>query len=441
MKKVLLLNPTFNRPIMRDTFHPTSKSALYIWHPLDILIHSGYLTGFDIRVYDGVVNNNPANLHRLLEDFKPDGVLSLIAFPTLKSDVRLLEHIKSKYGSVIWGVGDVTYGEKEKLLEQVSVLDGILPDYTSKGFAQFMRGESPKNAIWRDGGKIVSETTHEPLDWDVPRHDLLDLSKYYLPYWKPPFGSIYATHGCPAKCRFCVVPGWGPTRFREHEAILDELDFLRSLGVRKVFFRDGSFNQWPKYTISLMEKIASRFPKTFRFTTWFKPKPLSDEMAEAMSDAGFQYVHIGVETGSPEFLHSIGKDFEVKDVEPGIEILHRHNIKVVGHFMLALPGETKRDQDMTATFLKKTQLDVVSFSIFEFSFGIMMKRGQEAPITFSDKQIKWELLRQYSKFYFRPDRWSKIYFFEDFGHLLQTIPRALRYLFDLRLYPRFKALE
>lgn len=441
MKKILLLNPPHPRPIMRDTFHPTSKSSLYIWHPLDILIHSGYLSGFDLRMHDGVIDNRISSLNMLLEEFRPDGVLSLVAFPTLKSDMEILKRIKDTYGSVIFTVGDITYGEKQGFLERYPFVDGILPDYTSRAFAQYMRGDKIKNAAWRENGKIVTEWTHEPLDWDCPRHDLLDLSRYYLPYWKPPFGSVYATHGCPAKCAFCVVPGWGPTRFRKHEPILEELEFLDSLGVHKVFFRDGSFNQAPRYTINLCDKIAKRFPEKFRFTTWFKPKPLSDEMARVMKAAGFQYVHIGVETGSPAFMRRIGKDFEVEDVEPGIEILHKHGIKVVGHFMLGLPGEAEEDNKLTARFLEKTKLDVVSFSVFEYSFGIGMKKGEGDPVMLSDTRLKRKLLYLYSKFYLRPNRWPGIYFFEDIGHLLQSIPRALRYLFDLRLYPRFKAME
>ena len=105
MKKVLLLNPPYIRPIMRDTFHPTSKSLLYIWHPLDILIQSGRLCDFDLRIHDGVVNNGMEPLDRLLREFKPDAVLSLVAYPTLKSDMELLESIKKTYGSTIFAVG------------------------------------------------------------------------------------------------------------------------------------------------------------------------------------------------------------------------------------------------------------------------------------------------------------------------------------------------
>lgn len=441
-KKVLLLNPPYSKPIMRDTLHPTSKSALYIWHPLDLLIHSGYLTDFDVRLHDGVVNNSPAALKRLLDDFKPDGILSLIAYPTINKDIPLLQKIKKEYGSKIWCVGDVTYGQKEKFLEEYPFIDGVMSDYTSKAFSQYMRGDAIRNGFWREDGVIKSDKTQQPLDWDVPRHDLLDLSKYYLPYWKPPFGSIYATHGCPAKCSFCVVPGWGPSRFRKHEAIIEELDFLDHLGVNKVFFRDGSFNQAPKYTIDLCEKIASRFGNKFKFTTWFKPRPLDDRMARVMKAAGFQYVHMGVETGSADLLRRFGKDFEFKDVEPGIEILHNHGIKVVGHFLIGPPGETEEDFQLTAKYLRKTNLDVISPSVFEYSFGIEWNKDNSAPLLVSDeKKLRRRLYYLMLSFYLRPGRWRHIYFFEDLSHLLKTIPRGLQYLAALRLYPRFKELE
>lgn len=440
MKKVLLLNPPHPKPLMRDTFHPTSKSALYLWHPLDLMIQSGYLKGFDVRMHDAVVDRDPASLRRLLESFHPDAVLSLVAFPTLASDLACLKEIKDRYGSVLFAVGDVTYGERELFLEKHPFIDGILNDFASRAFSQYLRGEEVKNAIWRQDGRIRVEGTREPMDYDCPRHDLLDLSQYYLPYWKPPFGSVYATHGCNAKCKFCVAPGWGPTRFRNREAILEEIGFLRSLGVHKVFFRDGAFNQAPRYMMKLCEGIARNYPG-MRLTTWFKPKPLTDEMARVMKEAGFQFVHIGCETGSPDFLRRIGKDFEVKDVAPAVETLHKHGIKVVGHFMAGVPGETEEDFRLSARYLEKTQLDVVSFSVFEYSFGIELKQGDGIPVQADDKKLKRQLLYLYSRFYLRPDRWPRIYFFEDIPHLLQSIPRALRYVADLRLYPRFKALE
>ena len=441
MKRVLLLNPPHSQPIMRDTFHPTSKSALYIWHPLDLMIQSGYLQEFDVRIHDGVVDNRMSSLRRLLQEFKPEAVLSLVAWPTLKSDLKILKMIKDKYAPVIFAVGDVTYGEKEEFLEKHEFIDGVLADYPSHGFVQFLRGEPVKNAAWREKGEIHTEWTREPMDYGRPRHEQLDLSKYYLPYWKPPFGSVYTSHGCPAKCKFCVAPGWGPPRFRELEAVMDELEFLDSLGVHKIFFRDGSFNQKPKYMMSLCEDIARKLPGR-RLTTWFKPKPLTDEMAQVMKAAGFQYVHIGVETGSPDFLRRIGKDFELEQVAPGVEILHKYGIKVVGHFMLGVPGETKEDFQMTAKYLRKTKLDVISFSVFEYSFGITMKEGETEPLLVDDeKKLRRRLAFMFAQFYLRPERWPHIYFFEDIDHLLQSVPRALQYVADLRLYPRFKALE
>jgi len=441
MKRVLLLNPPYARPLMRDTFHPTAKSTLYLWHPLDLLIQSGYLRGFDVRLFDGVVDRRNGALDELLRDFRPDAVLSLVSFPSLEADMALLRRIKTEQHAVVFAVGDITYGEKEAFLERHPFVDGILPDYTSKAFAQFLRGETIRNGIWRDDGAIRSNADHEPIDYDTPRHDLLDLTRYYLPYWEPPFASAYTSHGCPAKCIFCVAPGWGAPRFREHDRVLDELESLRGLGVRKVFFRDGSFNQWARNTVSLCEKIAARFPDHFRFTTWFKPKPLSDEMAAAMKAAGFQYVHLGCETGSPDFLRRLGKDFAVEDVEPAVAMLHRHGIKVVGHFMLGLPGQTEYDNQLTARFLKKTRLDVISFSVFEYSYGIKIKKEPDGPVVADDRSIKRQLLSLYSTFYLRPRRWPRIWFFENWHHFLRFVPRALKYLFELRLYPKFKALE
>ncbi|MBF0206839.1 MAG: radical SAM protein [Oligoflexia bacterium] len=453
-KKVLLLNPPYFRPIMRDTFHPTSKSALYIWHPLDLLIQSGYLTDCDLQIYDGVINKNPAYLNDFLKQFRPDAVLSLISFPTLNSDLQLLKLIKEKYRAIIFAVGDITYGEKESFLIDRPYIDGILADYTSKGFAQYLKGVQIKNAAWREGNNIKSEWTHEDIDYRTPRHDLLNMNAYYLPYWQAPFASVYTSHGCPAKCKFCVAPGWGIPRFRTTDAVIEEIDFLYKRGIRKIFFRDGSFNQAPKIMINLCEQLASRY-QDLKITTWFKPKPLNETMAQSMRAAGFQYVHIGVETGSADFLRKIGKDFDLHEVAPAIDLLHKYGIKVVGHFMLGVPGETKKEIGLTAKYLAKTKLDVISFSVFEYSYGISIRNelmsksktededyAQKAiPRHADDNFIKIILIYLLSRFYCKPSRWSKIYFFESISHLMSSLPKIAQYIFDLRLYPRFRSLE
>jgi anaerobic magnesium-protoporphyrin IX monomethyl ester cyclase len=439
MKRVLLLNPPYHVPIMRDTFHPTAKSTMYVWHPLDLLIQSGRLDGMDVRIHDGVVQNGMEPLRRLLDEFRPDGVLSLIAWPTLEADLALLKWIKDTYGPVVFAEGDITYGEKEAFLERHPFLDGILADFISSGFARYMRGDKVINAAWHENGTVVSDWTREPSDYSRPRHELLDLGKYYLPYWKPPFASVYTAHGCSSKCTFCPVPDLGPPRMRKLEAIVEELEFLRVAGVNKIFFRDASFNQAPRFMIALCEEIARRFPK-LRFTTWFRPSPLTPEMAEAMRAAGCRYVHLGVETGSPEFLRRLGKDFHLEDVPSAVELLHRNRIRAVGHFMIGVPGETDDDWRMTLNYMKSTKLDVVSFSVYEQSFGAKLKYGESTAEM--EKALRRKLLLAMSRFFFRPDRWPGFAgFVEGPAHFVQSLGRLCRYLFGLRLYPRIAALK
>ncbi|MCC6159271.1 MAG: radical SAM protein [Deltaproteobacteria bacterium] len=437
MTRILLLNPPAERPIMRDTIHPTAKSAMYIWHPLDLLIQSAHMRDMELRIHDGVVTPGFKALERTLKAFRPDGVFSLVAWPTIDSDMRILRWIKETTGAVIFAEGDITYGQKEVFLEEYSFLDGILADFTSQGFVRRMRGEAPINAAWWENGKVVSDWKRDPVDYGVPRHELLRLDQYYLPYWKPPFASVYGSHGCSSKCSFCPVPDLGAPMFRPLERVIEELEFLYDMGVRKVFFREATFNLSATNTIRLCETIARRFPG-MRFTCWFRPNPLSREIVDAMADAGFEYAHIGVETGSAEFLRALNKDFELADVPRAVEMMKRRGIKTIGHFMIGVPGEREKDRRETIRYLRKTRLSVVSVGAYEESFGAKLRH--DAATRQSDRILRWRLIQMMAAFYTRLDRWPGFFgFVEDAGHLAVSLFRFADYLLSMRLFPRVSA--
>lgn len=400
---------------------------MFLWHPLDLLIQSGLLSGMDLRIFDGVVHGDVTSLKHLLDDFKPDGVLSLIAKQTLEEDLTILKWIKEDYGPIVFAEGDITFGEKEAFLMRTHFLDGILADFVSTGFRRYMKGEEVINAAWRENGKVISDWTPDPLNYDCPRHDLLDLSRYYLPYWRPPFASVYTQHGCTSSCSFCHVPRLGPPRFRELEAIQNELDFLNSMNVHKIFFRDCSFNQVPALMVPLCEMIVNRFPK-LNFTCWFRPSPLTEEMAKAMKAAGCRYVHLGVETGSVDFLRRLGKDFDLERVPEAIHLLQRNKIRVIGHFMAGVPNETEEDWEQTLVYLRKTKLDLVSVNIYRDALGSRLRVNDKT--RGRSRLLRRRLIIAMTKFYLRPDRWPGfLHFIDGVGHAFVSMGRFIRFIF------------
>ncbi len=437
--RVLLLNPPYPVPVMRDTLHPTAKSALYVWHPLDLLVQSAYVADCDVRIFDGVVQPSVAALERVVADFAPQHVLSLVSSPTLASDMALLTRLKEQHRFRLFVVGDVTYGRRERFLHEAEGVDGVLWDFASPGFADSVFGRTPRDAAWREGGEIRVDVERSAFIMDRPRQDLIDFSQYYLPYWRPPFASVYTAHGCVSICTFCPVPEIGKPHYRDLDAVLAEIDYLYRRGIRKVFFRDASFGQSPRRVQSLCESLARRFPG-LRFSAWMRPNPLSEATADALRDAGAEYMHIGVETGSEAHLARLRKQFTLGDVDQAVAMFAARGVKTIGHFLLGAPGESDRDYRDTLGYLRRARLSVVSVSVFEESMGVPLRYGDGVAPT--ESLLRRRVLAMLASFLLRPDRWLGFFrFIEGPRHFVETLARFTQYLFSLRLYPRIEALR
>jgi radical SAM superfamily enzyme YgiQ (UPF0313 family) len=64
-----------------------------------------------------------------------------------------------------------------------------------------------------------------------------------------------------------------------------------------------------------------------------RAKPVDDELARLMKEAGVWYVHLGIESGNEETLSGIKKRVTLNDVEKCCEILQEHQIRIWGLFM------------------------------------------------------------------------------------------------------------
>ncbi len=435
--RVLLLNPPSKVPLMRDCFAVTSKSSLYLWHPLDLLVQAGHLSGHDLAVLDCTASRlGPREAHARIDAFRPEAVLSLVGHPVLDEDLAFLETVKRKHGCVVFASGDETYGKRAAFLEEHPFVDGVLFDFVSSGFKRFLESGEVHGAACRVSGRVVVDERVDDLDYGIPRHEIFPLRRYYLPYWERPFASVYTSHGCNQRCSFCMVPGLGRPRFRPQEQVIDELKRLSAQGVTNVFFRDASFNLSAKRTEALCGEIASTVE--VRFASWVKPRPLSDGLVAAMRDAGSYVVHIGIETGSDALLAKMGKGFTVADAVRCVDLFKAHGIRVVGHFLLGLEGESEASIADTLALLRDVQLDLVSVSIFEERYGT----GASQRSRLSDAELKRQTLRAYRTFYLRPGRLRDLRrFVESPRHLVQALYRGSSYLGHLRLYPRFAALR
>ena len=67
---------------------------------------------------------------------------------------------------------------------------------------------------------------------------------------------------------------------------------------------------------------------------------MDEELAELMRRAGCWMVAFGIESGEQALLDEVGKKATVEDAVAAVSVSKKARLKVAGHFVLGIPGET-----------------------------------------------------------------------------------------------------
>ena len=154
--------------------------------------------------------------------------------------------------------------------------------------------------LYRETGNVRLE------DSPAPRFDLLKLKRYAT-------ATLQLSRGCPFNCEFCdiiVMFGRKP-RYKPLAALERELEALRRLGARKVFFVDDNFignKPKAKETLRFLASYQKRHGHAMRFGTEASLNLADDpELLELFRAAGFEWAFIGIETPDPQTLREAAK--------------------------------------------------------------------------------------------------------------------------------------
>jgi len=181
---------------------------------------------------------------------------------------------------------------------------------------------------------------------------------------KLPSTTVMATRGCPYNCRFCCRGHPMFTRFRTRapELIRQELEYLKKdYGVKHIRFVDNCFTANRQYTLALCDTIR-RLDMTFIAIT--RTNLVDRELLEALKKAGCVQLDFGIESGSQRLLDLMNKGVTVETNAQAIHLAHEIGIQVKAFLMMGYPGETENDRLNTLEFLKQTQPDDFTLSVY-----------------------------------------------------------------------------
>jgi len=198
----------------------------------------------------------------------------------------------------------------------------------------------------------------------TPAYHLVNLYDYLL-------ANIQFSSGCPYRCDFCDIPelyGRIP-RHKSPEQVLLELDaMLNSGNPGAVYFVDDNFVSDQKAIVELLPHIIewqkrNGYPVEFACEATLNLALCPDILA-MMREAYFCTVFCGIESPSPEALHSIAKHHNLKvPILDAIKTFNDYGIEVVSGIIMGLDGEPADIGDQVLEFIRVSQMPMLTINL------------------------------------------------------------------------------
>jgi radical SAM superfamily enzyme YgiQ (UPF0313 family) len=192
----------------------------------------------------------------------------------------------------------------------------------------------------------------EMKDMALARHDLLPPA-YAL-------GAIQTTRGCPLNCSFCSVTAFNGARYRQRP-VPDVVREFQAIPERRVLVVDDNLIGTRRDHIARAKDLFRAMAQANLRKEWIAQATINfaddEELLTLAAKAGCKGVFIGFESPTPEGLQEIGKKFNLmqgRDCRASVRRIQRHNILVVGSFIIGLdidePGIGKRIADVASQY-------------------------------------------------------------------------------------------
>jgi len=377
--KVLLLNPPGNRVYIRDYLCSKTTKSNYLFHPIDLVVMSGTVAAeHEVHVLDCIAESlSIPDAEARIDALAPDAIVSLVGAVSWPEDRAFLSGQAAR-GRRIAAIGDVLHEHSEKRLAEEPWLELALHDFSNRDVVHWLARDLD----------AVEESTLRRADASIervrrgarkgafrvptPRHELFSAKGYRFSFARrDPFATLLTDYGCPYPCTFCVIGTLGFKTRLVDDALL-EVDHIRSLGIRELFFLDQTFGVVKKRALDLCRGLEER--GDLSWTAFTRPDTADDELLAAMKRAGCHTVILGVESADDARLATYKKGYSVDAVRDGFRRVKRHGLRTVGTFIVGLPEEDAASLRRTLELAVELDLDFLSLNMAVPRFGTPFRR-------------------------------------------------------------------
>lgn len=366
--KILFLNLPGQRLYVRDYFCSKVSKADYINAPIDLVMISGKLnTGeFELSLIDAVVEKLYSEIClEKITVLQPQTIIALTGSVSLEEDRVFLKKLSENFSGAIYVIGDYLLTEGKNFLQDNSHIKGVILNFVSDGIYYCLKGDETRitDMIVRHGQDIIEYPRSNVLEFKIglPLQAEFIKRNYRMPFIRRyPFATTLTSYACPFGCTFCIMNTFKFAQ-RDFDDLFLELDQLKSLGVKEIFFLDQTLGVDKERFRLILNKMIE---KDYGFG-WFgfsRVDIIDEELLLLMKRAGCHTLWFGVESASDLTLASYKKGYGRKDIVKAFNLAKKTGIKTLATFILGLPEESRQMMEETISFARELDPDYASFN-------------------------------------------------------------------------------
>lgn len=163
---------------------------------------------------------------------------------------------------------------------------------------------------------------------------------------------VIFSRGCSYNCVYCGVPREGnrTVRYRSPQNIIDELEYLKNMGIEGFSIIDDCFLTNERQALNIIKEISK---VELRWSLTARVDQINEKIVEALKGSGCLEIKFGIETGSNKILKEMKKGFTAEEAKAAIELVRSYDIGVKAFIITGLPGEDDNTNRETEDFLKE----------------------------------------------------------------------------------------
>jgi len=196
----------------------------------------------------------------------------------------------------------------------------------------------------------------------------------------PYIGWLSIMKGCDNYCSYCIVPYVrGHEVSKDYEFVVDEMNYLASLGIKDVTLLGQNVNSYGKgldenidFTDLLRRLDKLDIIPRIRFMT-SHPKDMDISLIDVIGQGKnlCEHIHLPVQSGSDRVLKAMNRKYDIASYLKKIDYIKEKltDYAITSDIIVGFPGEKEEDFEKTIELVKKVGYDAVHTFVYSKRSG------------------------------------------------------------------------